>query len=635
MEVGQHEIAKAKEFWSRVDVDHMFSKLNRYLDNVREMIKTHTATDRDYVWSMALVLESEVSLGSDGEFDSIQEAPLSSDTASASLTREDCNLPDLEEGVGCEWKTENHRKMDDKVSESEAFVSILNHPSPHTPLSSVQAESENSPVYHPALQPEVDNHLGPSLPFLPSCHLYFCDPTCLFAFPRSVNHFQGENPLKVPLLCNFRRLLAKPFRQAGEPEVKRLDVLYNAPCGRSMRHPGEVLHFLRETKADGVLRLDNFSFNGDILVERHYNPATKPLMFEKDISKGAEPVPVQLCNEVDEARPEEFRYRKDRWPHGCFVSSIPLFSACCDCQDGCMDTSKCSCLTLSLRGSHAEAQCKSYVPELYTHRRLLEPVPSGIYECGPWCGCSREQCQNRLVQDGLRVRLQVFRTQNRGWGVRCLDDIDRGTFICTYAGALLRAGSPSDESCFSTSPQYLPLKRKWQGTTSDDEVEVVEEWKVASDDSEAFLDTLDAPNLDPASTSSLSHVSVIQGLPDSLAQDKTAELSRGVRGKEFSSCSQSKSVQSQTDLKVEDLEVEESMENNTRLRLKCKAKRTGRTSDTPHTTEDGHSDEDRGQENKFCEDLKEQLYYMDATDEGNVGRFLNLLPQSLCPECLH
>ena len=27
--------------------------------------------------------------------------------------------------------------------------------------------------------------------------------------------------------------------------------------------------------------------------------------------------------------------------------------------------------------------------------------------------------------------------RHRGWGLRCLDDIPRGTFICTYSGQIL------------------------------------------------------------------------------------------------------------------------------------------------------------------------------------------------------
>jgi len=57
-----------------------------------------------------------------------------------------------------------------------------------------------------------------------------------------------------------------------------------------------------------------------------------------------------------------------------------------------------------------------------------------IYECSVSCRCDKMMCQNRVVQHGIQVRLQVFNTEKKGWGVRCLDDIDKGTFVCTYSG---------------------------------------------------------------------------------------------------------------------------------------------------------------------------------------------------------
>ena len=36
----------------------------------------------------------------------------------------------------------------------------------------------------------------------------------------------------------------------------------------------------------------------------------------------------------------------------------------------------------------------------------------------------------------MRVRLQVFKTEKRGWGIRTLNDIPAGGFICIYVGNL-------------------------------------------------------------------------------------------------------------------------------------------------------------------------------------------------------
>lgn len=39
----------------------------------------------------------------------------------------------------------------------------------------------------------------------------------------------------------------------------------------------------------------------------------------------------------------------------------------------------------------------------------------------------------------------MFRTERRGWGIRCLDDIPKGQFICVYAGQLLTEQEANDD----------------------------------------------------------------------------------------------------------------------------------------------------------------------------------------------
>ena len=65
--------------------------------------------------------------------------------------------------------------------------------------------------------------------------------------------------------------------------------------------------------------------------------------------------------------------------------------------------------------------------------------PRSVYECNTQCLCDPRTCSNRVVQHGIQVRLQVFMTRDRGWGVRCLDDIPGGTFVCSYSGKKDRA----------------------------------------------------------------------------------------------------------------------------------------------------------------------------------------------------
>lgn len=67
---------------------------------------------------------------------------------------------------------------------------------------------------------------------------------------------------------------------------------------------------------------------------------------------------------------------------------------------------------------------------------MIEPK-AVVFECNPNCGCG-PGCVNRISQRGLKYRLEVFRTPNRGWGVRCWDYIPSGAPICEYIGRLTK-----------------------------------------------------------------------------------------------------------------------------------------------------------------------------------------------------
>lgn len=67
-------------------------------------------------------------------------------------------------------------------------------------------------------------------------------------------------------------------------------------------------------------------------------------------------------------------------------------------------------------------------------------------------------CTNRLVQHGLQVRLQLFKTQNKGWGIRCLDDVAKGSFVCIYAGTSLGGVvEEGTERCYSRRYTWITV----------------------------------------------------------------------------------------------------------------------------------------------------------------------------------
>uniref|UniRef100_A0A8D0ES86 Histone-lysine N-methyltransferase SETDB2 n=1 Tax=Strix occidentalis caurina TaxID=311401 RepID=A0A8D0ES86_STROC len=313
------------------------------------------------------------------------------------------------------------------------------------------------------------------LPLNPQYQHHKCSSACLAN--RSAGFYKGENPLKIPILFHFQRRHAK-----ADCLSKSLDVNYKAPCGRSLRSFQDVQNYLFETECN-FLFVDHFSFNTYVLLGRNtVNP--EPLVFDFDISNGAESVPISFCNDLDHARLPYFKYRRASWPRGYYLNNFSsMFVDSCDCTDGCIDRSKCACLQLTARGCSKISLSPSIKTSRgYSYKRLEGPVPSGIYECSVLCRCNKMMCQNRVVQHGIQVRLQVFNTEKKGWGVRCLDDIDKGTFVCTYSGNRRLLGDAGQELKEKSAVNdrghgFFFKKRKVDTDCSDSLIELVQTGK--------------------------------------------------------------------------------------------------------------------------------------------------------------
>lgn len=66
-----------------------------------------------------------------------------------------------------------------------------------------------------------------------------------------------------------------------------------------------------------------------------------------------------------------------------------------------------------------------------------------IWECNSSCGCS-SSCTNRVVQKGRTVDVDLYKTKERGWGLRARSFIPEGTYLSVYAGELVDADSAED-----------------------------------------------------------------------------------------------------------------------------------------------------------------------------------------------
>ncbi|KAG6664613.1 histone-lysine N-methyltransferase family member SUVH9-like [Carya illinoinensis] len=177
-----------------------------------------------------------------------------------------------------------------------------------------------------------------------------------------------------------------------------------------------------------LLRMDGQDEMGSANLRFAESLRTRPLTarpvgyLSLDISMKKEKVPVLLFNDIDtDQEPLYYDYLvKTVFPPYAFHRTGN--GTGCECAWGCAD----GCFCAMKNGGEIA----------YDHNGILLRGKPVIFECGPFCRCP-PTCRNRVTQKGLRNRLEVFRSRETGWGVRSLDLIQAGAFICEYAGVAL------------------------------------------------------------------------------------------------------------------------------------------------------------------------------------------------------
>ncbi|KAF2323695.1 hypothetical protein GH714_036632 [Hevea brasiliensis] len=194
-----------------------------------------------------------------------------------------------------------------------------------------------------------------------------------------------------------------------------------------------------------------------------------------DLTSGTEGIPVSLVNDVDEEKgPAYFTY----FASVKYVKSFKLTepSCGCNCHNACAPGDlNCSCIR------------KNGGDFPYTANGVLVSRRPLVHECGPTCPCI-PNCKNRVTQTGLKVRLEVFKTKDRGWGLRSWDPIRAGTFICEYAGEVIEkvkarqdGEGEDDDYVFDTTRVYEPFKWNCEpGLVEGDGNDTTEEYSIPS-----------------------------------------------------------------------------------------------------------------------------------------------------------
>ncbi|KAF5197793.1 Histone-lysine N-methyltransferase, H3 lysine-9 specific SUVH6 [Thalictrum thalictroides] len=179
-------------------------------------------------------------------------------------------------------------------------------------------------------------------------------------------------------------------------------------------------------------------------LKRSYKASTRIGICVYDISEGAEKMRIAAVNTVDNEKPPPFVY-KARMEYPQRYNPTPTQG--CACINGCSSLTKCPCTEKN----------GGQIP--FNHNGALVETKPLIYECGRSCKCPLTSCYNRVSQRGIKLPLEVFKTRNKGWGVRCLSSIPSGSFICEYTGELLQdmeaeERTGADEYMFDIGNKY-------------------------------------------------------------------------------------------------------------------------------------------------------------------------------------
>ncbi|KAM7252481.1 hypothetical protein ACFE04_024364 [Oxalis oulophora] len=270
-----------------------------------------------------------------------------------------------------------------------------------------------------------------------------------------------DDHLKIPLI----KRKAEQSVNGSAAKLKRLQGESGPSNGRKENKPN--------CKRELVTQRPDQSITDSALEEpiSRVQPDCKKI---EDISKGMEKVKISLINDYGKEGLPKFTYMPQNlvYQNAYLHVSLARISdedCCLTCKGDCLAApTPCACTRetqgqfaytsqgllreefleacVSMKKDPVKAEHFVYCQDCPLQKTNSDFLPGRceghlirkfIKECWIKCGCSLE-CGNRVVQRGISQQLQVFMTQGgKGWGVRPLKSLPKGSFVCEYVGEIL------------------------------------------------------------------------------------------------------------------------------------------------------------------------------------------------------
>ncbi|MCL7050917.1 hypothetical protein MKW94_000167 [Papaver nudicaule] len=239
-------------------------------------------------------------------------------------------------------------------------------------------------------------------------------------------------------------------------------VMNSKPCNSSPLSPlSSDFKEIQSVKMDDPINEDEWDMDEShcVLESRHIKLKPMSILLLEDVSFGQETMPVSCvvddnllaclnaASEVSNGKTtgssspwEGFTYVKERLLDPSLGIDSQSSQLGCSCPHSTCSADACDHVYLFDNDYETAEDINGQpmhdrFPYDEDGRIILKEIYP-VYECNSMCGCDKS-CRNRVLQNGVKVKLEVFKTEKKGWALRAGEAIPRGTFVCEYIGEVL------------------------------------------------------------------------------------------------------------------------------------------------------------------------------------------------------